>query len=260
MNHKNFKRSVIISAFFTFGIYLILLLSLLYFIHPSISFDILLSHRTIYSLGLSLFSASVATLLAICIGLPTAYALSRYNFTGKEFIDNFLELPMVASPAALGAMLLIFFNNPIGSWINDHVNFVFTVAGVILAQLITTIGIATRLIKSVIDEIPPRYENVARSLGATPFKSFRKVVFPLSKKGIISASILTWAKAFGEFGATITLAGSMPNHTETLPIAIFMRLSAADIEGTVIMILLLIGIGLGLLYFYKLFAKSFPYA
>ncbi|MBF0208821.1 MAG: ABC transporter permease subunit [Oligoflexia bacterium] len=244
----------------TFGIYFILILSLFYFLKPSTSFALLLSDRALYSLALSLLAATIATAMSVGIGLPTAYALSRYNFFGKEFIDTFLELPMVASPAALGAMLLIFFNNPIGSWINSHVNFVFTVTGVVLAQFITTLGIATRLIKTVIDEIPTRYENVARSLGATPLKAFTKVTLPLSRKGIISASILTWAKAFGEFGATITLAGSMPGNTETLPIAVFMRLSAADIEGTVIMILILIGIGLGLLYFYKMFAKRFPYA
>ncbi|MBF0361726.1 MAG: ABC transporter permease [Oligoflexia bacterium] len=255
-----FKRSFILCAFATFGIYFILILSLFYFLNSSTFFNLLLSYRTLYSLVLSLIAASLATILSIAIGVPAAYALSRYNFYGKEFVDTILELPMVVSPAALGAMLLIFFNNPIGLWINEHlINFVFTIAGVVLAQFITTMGIATRLIKTVIDEIPQRYENVARGLGATPLKAFMMITLPLSKRGIISASILTWAKAFGEFGATITIAGSMPANTETLPIAVFMRLSAADIEGTVVMILILTAIGLGILYIYKFFAKRFPY-
>jgi molybdate transport system permease protein len=124
-------------------------------------------------------------------------------------------------------MLLIFFNNPLGTWIQEHVaQFVFTFYGIILAQFITTLGIATRLIKAAVDEIPHRYEDVARSLGASPLKAFLTVTFPLSKRGIIASAVLTWAKALGEFGATITIAGSMAMKTETLPIAIFMRLSS----------------------------------
>ena len=106
------------------------------------------------------------------------------------------------------------------------------------------------------DEIPPRYEEVARTLGASPARAFFTVTLPLSKKGIVAASILTWAKALGEFGATITIAGSMAMKTETIPIAIFMRLASADIEGTVVLVFILIGIGLSVLYGVRLFAHG----
>ncbi|MFN3505670.1 MAG: ABC transporter permease [Caldimicrobium sp.] len=193
------------------------------------------------------------------IALPSAYALSRFDFKGKYFIDTILELPMIVSPAALGAMILIFFNTPFGLWVqNNFVQFIFTPYGIILAQFITTAGIATRLIKAALDEIPQRYEEVACSLGTSPFIAFLTITLPLSRKGIIAASILTWAKAVGEFGATIMVAGTMAMKTETLPIAIFMKLSMADIEGTVVLIMILISLGITTLYSVRLLTRYSP--
>lgn len=252
-----FKRLSIFFAVSVFVLYAGLVLSLFYFYKGSLFVETLLSERTLFSIKISLIAATIATLLSLFLAIPSAYALSRFDFRGKHVIDTILELPMIVSPAALGAMLLIFFNNPLGAWIQDnYAQFVFTAYGIILAQFITTAGIAARLIKAAMDEIPARYEDVARSLGASPFKAFLTVTLPLSKKGIIAASVLTWAKAIGEFGATITIAGSMAMRTETLPIAIFMRLATADIEGTVVLILILIAIGLTTLYGVRLLTKK----
>lgn len=258
----SFKKLSIFSAISVFILYAGLILSLFYFYRKGLFLETLLSERTLFSIRLSLYTASIATLFSVIIALPAAYALSRFDFKGRQMIDTILELPMVVSPAALGAMLLIFFNNPIGVWIQDKgFQFVFTLYGIVLAQFVTTAGIATRLIKAAMDEIPQRYEDVARSLGASPLRAFFTVTLPLSRKGIVAAAILTWAKALGEFGATITIAGSMAMKTETLPIAIFMRLSSADIEGTVVLILILVTIGLGTLYGVRLFSKKRrPYA
>jgi molybdate transport system permease protein len=110
------------------------------------------------------------------------------------------------------------------------------------------------------DEIPVRYEAVARTLGASPGKAFLTITLPLSRRGIYAASILSWAKALGEFGATITIAGSMAMKTETLPIAIFMRLSSAEIEGTVVLILILVSIGLSILYVVRFLSRGASYA
>ncbi len=251
-----FRRLSIVFAFLIFSIYVGLLLSLFYFWNGSLFIEILFSERTLFSIQISVISATIASLLSLFFALPSAYALSRFNFKGKYIIDIMLELPMIVSPAALGAMLLIFFNNPIGVWIQEHnLQFVFTIYGIILAQLITTLGIATRLIKAAMDEVPTRYEEVARSLGASPLKAFLTITLPLSKRGILAAFILTWAKSIGEFGATITLAGTMAMKTETLPIAIFMRLSTADIEGTVVLIFILVFIGFLTLSFVRLLSK-----
>lgn len=255
----SFKRLAIAFSVGVFCMYVGLILCLFYFYKGSLFAETLFSQRVLFSVCLSLITATVATIIAVLIALPSAYALSRFNFFGKQIIDTLLELPMIVSPVSLGAMILISFNTPAGQFVQERgVQFVFTVYGIILAQFVTTAGIAIRLIKAAMDEIPQVYEETARTLGATPADVFFSVILPLSKRGIIAASVLTWAKAVGEFGATITVAGSMAMKTETLPVAIFMRLAGADIEGTAVLVLILISIGLGVLYGVRLFAAKGP--
>jgi molybdate transport system permease protein len=257
----SFRRISIAFSFFTFSLYAVLIASLFYFFRGDTLWETLGSERMMFSVRLSIFAATVSTLFSILIAVPSAFALSRYEFKGKTVVDTILELPMIVSPAALGAMLLIFFNNPAGLWIQDHVvQFVFTFYGIVLAQFVTICGVSTRLIKAAMDEIPVRYEAVARTLGASPAKAFLTITLPLSRRGIYAACILSWAKALGEFGATITIAGSMALKTETLPIAIFMRLSSAEIEGTVVLILILVSIGLSILYLVRLLSGRASYA
>jgi molybdate transport system permease protein len=257
----SFRRISIAFSFFTFSLYAVLIASLFYFFRGDTLWETLGSERMIFSVRLSIFAATVSTLFSILIAVPSAFALSRYEFNGKTVVDTILELPMIVSPAALGAMLLIFFNNPVGLWIQDHgAQFVFTFYGIVLAQFVTICGVSTRLIKAAMDEIPVRYEAVARTLGASPSKAFLTITLPLSRRGIYAACILSWAKALGEFGATITIAGSMAMKTETLPIAIFMKLSSAEIEGTVVLILILLSIGLGILYLVRLLSGRAAYA
>jgi len=198
----------------------------------------------------------VAMFLAIAIGLPAAYALSRLNFPGKKVVDTFLELPLIMSPIALGAALLIFFNTRVGTTLQEKgILFIFEFPGIVLAQFATIAGLATRLMKTALDEISPRYEAVARSLGSSAWEAFWKITFPLSLRGLLSAMILCWAKAVGEFGATVTLAGTMAFKTETMPTAIFMALASADIPKTITLILILAGIGLTALYAVRLVEK-----
>ncbi|HBE92756.1 MAG TPA: ABC transporter permease [Gammaproteobacteria bacterium] len=245
----SFKHFSIGTALFILLLYGGLITSLLYYLDPAQFLAAITSQRALAAISLSLAAASIATVLAVLIAIPAAYALSRYSFRGKEIVDTLLELPIIVSPAALGAMLLIFFTNPLGNWLQTHtVQFVFAFAGVVLAQFITTVGIATRFIKTAIDDVPGRYESVGRTLGATPWQAFITLTVPLARKGIIAATVLTWAKAMGEFGATITLAGTMAMRTETLPVAIYMHLASADIEGTVVLIFVMLSIGLGTLY------------
>lgn len=243
------RRVTITAALGVLVLYGGLILSLGWFFRGDALRDTLLSERTLFSVKLSLITATLAAGLALALAIPAAYALSRYRFRGRELADTMLEFPIIVSPAALGAMLLIFFNNPVGEWLQENtVRFVFGVAGIVLAQFITVLGVAVRLLKTSFDEVPVEQEIVARTLGATPHHAFMTVTLPLARRGLIAAFILAWAKALGEFGATITVAGTMAMHTETLPIAIFLRLASADIEGTVAMILLLVVIGLTALY------------
>jgi molybdate transport system permease protein len=243
-----------------FIFYLGLILSLFYFVGGKGFLGVLTNPYTLFSIRLSLFAATVATCFAVIAGLPSAYALSRFEFPGKQILDTFLEIPMIVSPIALGASFLIFFDTPLGQMIQEKgIYFVFEIPGIVLAQFATIAGLATRLMKASLDEISPRYEAVARSLGSSPWQAFRQITLPLSLKGLIASIILSWAKAVGEFGATVTLAGSMPGKTETMPIAIFTSLASANIEKAIVLVLILVILGLVMLYAVRLTGRRFRY-
>ena len=256
----SFRYTMIGAAVGIFIFYLGLILSLFYFVGGKGFWEALSHPNTLFSIRLSLIAATIATFFAVLIGLPSAYALSRFKFVGKGILDTFLEIPMIISPIALGAAFLVFFNTPLGELIQTKgIFFVFEVPGIILAQFATIAGLTTRLMKASLDEISPRYEAVARSLGSSPWQTFYRVTLPLSFRGLLASVILSWAKAFGEFGATVTLAGAMPGKTETIPIAIFTALASANINKAIVLILILVVFGLLILYSVRLTGKRYRY-
>jgi molybdate transport system permease protein len=256
----SFRYTMIGAAVCIFIFYLGLILSLFYFMDGKGFWEALSHPNTLFSIQMSLIGATVATFFAVLIGLPSAYALSRFNFFGKSVLDTFLEIPMIISPIALGAAFLVFFNTPLGELIQKKgIFFVFEVPGIILAQFATIAGLSTRLMKASLDEISPRYEAVARSLGSSPWQAFYRVTLPLSFRGLLASVILSWAKAFGEFGATVTLAGAMPRKTETMPIAIFTALASANIDKAIVLILILVAFGLLTLYGVRLTGQRYRY-
>jgi len=256
----SFRYTMIGAAVCIFIFYLGLILSLFYFMDGKGFWEALSHPNTLFSIQMSLIGATVATFFAVLVGLPSAYALSRFNFFGKSVLDTFLEIPMIISPIALGAAFLVFFNTPLGELIQKKgIFFVFEVPGIILAQFATIAGLSTRLMKASLDEISPRYEAVARSLGSSPWQAFCRVTLPLSFRGLLASVILSWAKAFGEFGATVTLAGAMPRKTETMPIAIFTALASANIDKAIVLILILVAFGLLTLYGVRLTGQRYRY-
>lgn len=243
------RHTTIAAALMILVLYGGLIVSLGWFLDGGTLLEVLSSERVLFSVRLSLMAATLAACLGFALGVPASYALSRYRFRGHELVNTLLEFPTMVSPAALGAMLLIFFNNPLGDWIQTHAHrFVFTSAGIVLAQFLTVLGMAVRVLKASFDEVPVELETIARTLGASPRYAFVSITMPLARRGFLAAFILAWAKALGEFGATMMVAGTMAMHTETLPVAIYLRLSSADIEGTVALILVLVVIGLSALY------------
>jgi len=197
---------------------------------------------------LSLGTATVSALIALAVALPTAYLLARRPFPGSAALDLLLDLPVVLSPVALGVSLLLFFRGALGQWVETHlVRFVFEVPGIVLAQTTVATALAVRVLKAAFQAVDERYEHVARFLGCTAWGAFRRVTLPLARKGVLAAFILAWARSIGEFGATVTLAGAVPGKTETVPVAIYLRLAEADITGAVGLILLLSILSLGVL-------------
>lgn len=237
-------RAATVSALLLLTFFLVLVIaSLGLFTNPATLLSTLISSEILFAIRLSLVTTTVATALSMLVAIPAAHALSQLEFPGKVIVDTILDLPVVISPIALGAALLVFFNTPLGAAIEDSlIEFVFQPAGIVLAQFTIVSALALRLMKATFDSIDPRYESVARTLGCNKVQAFFKVTLPLARNGLVAAIILTWARALGEFGATVTLAGAVGMKTETLPIAIYLSLSTADVDTAVTTIFVLIGI------------------
>ncbi len=193
----------------------------------------LMSDEIRFAILLSIATATCSTLVSLVIGIPVAYVLSRSNFWGKTVVEGFLDIPMAVPPIALGVMLLTFFvRNPLGSFINERiVRFVFEVPGIILAQFAVISILTIKLLKESFDGVPPRYEDVARTLGYSELESFLYITLPAAKRGILGAALLSWTRALGEFGATVALAGATRFKTETLSVAIYLNLAAGNLEN-----------------------------
>jgi molybdate transport system permease protein len=250
MKNKLFIYSFAVILILTVVFFLTLIFSLITQLQNTTAIRAVNTGEIWFAIKLTLFTSTVSAILALIIAIPVSYILARYNFPLKELVNGILYLPIVISPIALGAMLLIFFNTGIGRVIETRLfNIVFEVPGIIFAQFIVIIGLAISLIKSVFEYIDPEYENIARTLGANKIKAFTGVLLPLAKKGLIAAFLLTWARAVGEFGATVTLAGATPMKTETLPVAIFLSFASADVRSACIFILISLAISLGVLCF-----------
>jgi len=221
----------------------------------------LISKEILFAIKLSLITATISTIISIIIAIPVAYAISQTEFPGKDIVDTILDLPIVISPIALGAALMVFFNTKIGIGIENYViRFVFEVPGIILAQFTVVCALAVRLLKSTFDSIDPRYEQVGRTLGCSKLEAFFRITLPLAKDGLIASSVLTWARAVGEFGATVTLAGTTMFKTETLPVAIFLSLASADLEKAIAVIFILIFIAVAsLLTIRKITGKRYQF-
>ncbi len=203
-----------------------------------------------FAAKLSLYTATISSVIALLISVPTAYFFSRYSFLGKTFFDTLLDLPIVLSPIALGALLLIFFNTSLGKLFDQWFGpFVFEVKGIILAQFIVIVGLSIRLLKETFEGIDIEYENLARTLGYNKIMVFFRVVLPMAKKGIMAAFLLIWGRAIGEFGATVTLAGATTMKTETIPVAIYLNFESVDISSAIVFIMILITMSLGILFF-----------
>ena len=197
---------------------------------------------------LSIVSATVAASLALLVAIPASYALARRRFWGMTLLDALLDIPVLLSPIALGLALLLVFRSPPGQWVeNNLLRFVFEVPGIILAQFILALALEVRVLKTAFEEIDPRLEHVARCLGCTPWKAFRRVALPLVRPGLLAAFVLGWCRAIGDFGASVMIAGAVPRKTETIPIAIYLNLASVRLERAVALALVLTVVALAAL-------------
>ena len=256
MLNKLFKKFLYGITFFFAILFIGLFLSIFRELNFQTVFEKFFLSELFFAVKLSFYTATTSAVLSIIAGIPVAYFLSRFDFRGKEILNTIFDLTNVLSPIAIGAMVLIFFNTGPGRFIEENIgSFVFEVRGIILAQFLIVFGYSIRFLKNNFESLDRDYENIARTLGAGPFDLFIRVVLPLSYRGIISAFLLVWARAMGEFGATVTIAGATTMKTETLPVAIFLKFESADIYAALLFILVLILFSLFVLFFIRKILK-----
>jgi molybdate transport system permease protein len=174
---------------------------------------------------LSLRVAAVATLAVLPLGVGLAWILARCDFWGKTILNGLVHLPLVLPPVVTGYLLLLAFGRrgPMGAFL-DHccgLTFSFRWTGAALAAAVMGLPLMVRAIRLTIEAVDVRLENAAATLGASPWRIFATVTLPLAAPGVIAGSILAFAKALGEFGATITFVSSIPGETQTIALSIY---------------------------------------
>ena len=191
-----------------------------------------LSPQEWIAVQLSLRVALVATLVALPFGIAIAYVLARKNFWGKSLLDALVHLPLVLPPVVTGYLLLITLGRraPIGAWLAEHLGLVFSFrwTGAALACGVMAFPLVVRPIRLSIEAIDRRLEEASSTLGANGFWVFATITLPLALPGIIAGAMLGFAKALGEFGATITFVSNIPGETQTISAAIYTLTQVPD--------------------------------
>jgi molybdate transport system permease protein len=201
------------------------------------------------ALRLSLVTSTSATALVTILGLPVAYLLATRNFPGKRIVEVLLELPMVLPPTVAGVGLLVAFGRAglAGGVLNGlGVTLPFTTMGVVVAQAFVAAPFFVGASRAGLSGVDRRYLDAAATLRAAPYRSFARVMLPLALPSILAGVAMSWARALGEFGATITFAGNMPGVTQTMPLAVYLALQT-DLEAALALSVLLLAASLAVL-------------
>ena len=211
-----------------------------------------------YAIRLSLISSTITTVLALWVAVPTAYVMSRFDFRGKNLLDGVLDIPILLPPLVVGLCLLILFRQTPLRWLDDRFPVAFHVPGVILAQFAVAAAFASRTLRSTFDELSPRQEQVALTLGCSRGQAFWLVVLPEARYGLLTAATLAWARSLGEFGPILVFAGATRQKTEVLPTSIYLELSIGHVEEAVAVSLLMIGLALAVLFVVRTLGRGQP--
>ncbi len=241
--HKS-DRGFFLGLYLLGGTYVVLIVALLVadasFTSPNSLLQALRSREIRYAIRLSLLSCSLTTLLSLWVAVPIGYLLSRTQFYGKSLLDALLDIPIVLPPLVIGLSLLILFQTPPGRAIEKIMPVTYAIPSVILAQFIVACAFAVRTMRATFDQINPRAEQVALTLGCQRSQAFWLVVLPEAWRGLLTAATLAWARALGEFGPILVFSGATRMRTEVMPTTVFLELSVGNIEAAVAVSLLMV--------------------
>ena len=202
------------------------------------------------ALRLSLLTATAATGLCLVLGVPLAWLLARTRFPGRRLVRALVTVPLVLPPVVGGVALLLVFGRRglLGGWLDTTfgITVPFTASGVVLAEAFVAMPFLVIAVEGALRAADVRYEEAAATLGATRLTAFRRVTLPLVAPGIAAGAVLCWARALGEFGATITFAGNFPGRTQTMPLAVYLALEQ-DLDAAIVLSLVLLAVSVAVL-------------
>ena len=206
--------------------------------------DLLLTEQVGQALRLSLVCAGSATLLCLVLGVPLAWMLARSELPGLRLVRALVTVPLVLPPVVGGVALLLLLGRRglLGQYLDTGLGITipFTTAAVVLAEAFVAMPFLVLAVEGALRGADSRYEDAAATLGASRWLTFRRVTLPLVAPGVAAGAVLCFARALGEFGATITFAGSYPNRTQTMPIAVYSTLESGDTDGAIVLSLVLL--------------------
>ena len=212
------------------------------------------------ALYLSLKVALIATTVNLVLGTLAGYFLARKRFIGRELLDTILMLPMVLPPTVMGYYLLVLFgrNGTLGQLLQEYfgISLIFTWQGAVLAATAVTFPLVCKPARAAFEEVNPQLEQAARVLGLGEWAVFLRVTLPLAWRGILAGLLLAFARALGEFGATLMIAGSIPNQTQTLSIAVYEAVQAGDDALATKLVLLISAVCVAVLWSVNHLAKA----
>jgi molybdate transport system permease protein len=210
---------------------------------PGGLFDALTSREIRFAIWLSLATCTASAVLSLLVAVPVGYCMSRMRFPGASLVDAILDIPIVLPPLVIGLSLLILFQMPIpgiGCKLDQVLPLTYSVGGVILAQSVVACAFAVRTMRTSFDQLDPRPEQVALTLGATRAQAFLHIAIPSVRRGMVTAATLAWARSMGEFGPILVFAGATRMKTEVLPTTVFLELSVGNLEAAVAVSLLMV--------------------
>jgi molybdate transport system permease protein len=202
------------------------------------------------ALRLSLLTATLATLVSLVLGVPLAWILARTSFPGRKLVRALVTVPLVLPPVVGGVALLLVFgrNGLLGGWLDSTfgITLPFTTTRVVVAEAFVAMPFLVISVEGALRGADARYEEAAATLGAGRWTAFRRVTLPLVAPGVAAGAVLCWARALGEFGATITFAGNFPGRTQTMPLAVYLALEQ-DLDAAIVLSLVLLVVSVGVL-------------
>jgi molybdate transport system permease protein len=226
------------------GVYVVLLASTVladaFYTTPGHLWRALQSPEIRHAIRLSLLTCSLTTLLSLWVGVPVGYLMTRIRFRGQALVDALLDIPIVLPPLVIGISLLILFQTAPLRALERVFPITYAVPSIILAQFMVACAFAVRTMRATFEQISPRHEQVALTLGCTRAQAFWMVVLPSARRGVLTAATLAWARALGEFGPILVFSGATRMKTEVLPTTVYLELSVGNLEAAVAVSLLMV--------------------